>query len=254
MKITIITVCKNAQNAIEKTIKSVVDQDYKNIEYIVIDGKSTDKTQSIIKKYKDKISTVISEPDNGIYDAMNKGIKISSGKIINFLNAGDNFYKKDTVSDILRLFRKYKSDIIYGDAVLYDAQNTKSNILKRHKFVDYISLSRWSICHQAIFTKKIIFDKYGKFNEKYKIAADYDWLLRLYIKNKVNFLYTNKVVVRYSIGGISWLQDRKRFYYERITIAVRYYGALRFIINNVIMRIRKKELYFRPYNSLGTLL
>lgn len=244
MKVTIITVCKNAQDTIEATIKSVVFQDYKNIEYIIIDGKSTDQTLVVIDKYKTKIKKVVSQPDDGIYYAMNKGMNYASGDIVNFLNAGDVFYKKNTVSGIVKLFKKYNPDIIYGDAVLYDTNNPQNDVLKSHKYVDDISLARWSICHQAMFTAKNIFDKYGKFEIRYKIAADYDWLLRLYIKNKVNFLYTNRVVIRYLIGGVSWYQDLKKFYYERITIAMKYYGLFRFIINNVIMRIRNKRLYF----------
>lgn len=244
MKITIVTVCKNAQDTIEKTIKSVISQDYKDVEYIIIDGQSTDKTLLIINKYKNKINIVVSEPDNGIYDAMNKGIVKSTGDIIHFLNAGDVFYKKNTVSKVVKLFKKHNPDIIYGDAILFTANGSGNDILKSHKHVDKVSLARWSICHQAIFTKKYIFNKYGNFDNKYKIAADYNWLLNIYVKNKVNFLYTNQIIAKYLIGGISWLRDHKRFYYERITIAVKYYGILRFTVNNIIMRIRNKKLYF----------
>lgn len=246
IKVTIITVCRNAQDTIENTIKSVTSQDYKNIEYIIIDGKSTDKTLSIINKYK-KICTVVSESDNGIFDAMNKGIRKSSGDIVNFLNAGDLLYKKNTISMIVGQFRKHNSDMIYGDAVLYDPNNPLQDVLKSHKYVDGISLACWSICHQALFTKKNIFDKYGDFNTTYKINGDYEWLLRNIFKNKISFFYINKVIVKYLIGGISWSQDLKRFYYERITIAVKYYGIFRFMINNILMKIRNKKMYFQPY-------
>lgn len=246
MKVTIITVCKNAENTIEATVKSVFSQDYKNIEYIIIDGKSTDKTLEIISKYKKNINTIISETDSGIYEAMNKGAKHATGDIVNFLNAGDHLFANDTVSRIVRLFKKHNSDIIYGDAILYDPNHPLQDVLKSHKYVDGISLARWSICHQALFTKKNIFDKYGYFNTKYKINGDYEWLLRNIFKNKISFFYTNKVIVKYLIGGISWTQDLKRFYYERITIAVKYYGIFRFIINNIIMKIRNKKMYFQP--------
>jgi len=246
MKITIITVCKNAQDTIEQTIKSVISQDYNNIEYIIIDGKSTDKTLDIVNKYKNKIKTVISEPDNGIFEAMNKGIKFSTGEIVNFLNAGDGFYKKSTISKVVELFKKHNSDIIYGDAILYDQNNPENNVLKSHKYVDGISLARWSICHQALFTKKNVFDKYGDFTNKYKINGDYEWLLRNILKNKTSFFYTNQVIVKYLIGGISWFGNRAKFYYERIRIAIKYYNVFGFLINNLIMRLRSKKLYFRP--------
>ncbi|MFH1827609.1 MAG: glycosyltransferase family 2 protein [bacterium] len=246
MKVSIITVCKNAQDTIERTIKSVINQDYKNIEYIIIDGKSTDKTLSIINKYKNKISVVISEPDSGIFEAMNKGIRFSTGKIVNFLNAGDLFYKNIVISRIVRLFEKHNPgiDIVYGDAILYDQNNQRNYVLKSHKYVDRISLARWSICHQAMFTKKSVFNKYGDFNYMYKVNGDYEWLLRSTYLKKISFFYTNQVIVKYLIGGSSWSGNRSKFYHERITIAVKYYGLFRFIVNNLIMRIRGKKLYF----------
>lgn len=246
MKVTIITVCKNAQDTIEATVKSVLSQDYKNIEYIIIDGKSTDQTLKIIGKYKRKIGKLISQSDGGIYYAMNKGLKHATGDVVNFLNAGDIYVNKSVISEIVQTFHKHPVDIMYGDAILYDLNNPKDNIVKCHKYIDQISLARWSICHQAIFTNKTVFDKYGIFNIKYKINGDYEWLLRNIFINKISFYYTNQVVVKYLIGGISWLQSPIRFYYERITVATKYYGIIQFIIYNIIMKIRNKKKYFRP--------
>lgn len=240
MKVTIITVCRNARDTIEKTIQSVLSQDYNNIEYIIIDGKSTDNTLEIINKYKSKITKTISESDKGIYDAMNKGIKISKGMIINFLNSGDYYYNNNTISYVVRKFEKVNTDIIYGDAILYDEYG---NIKKIHKNVDSISLARWAICHQAIFVKKSIFKKYGNFNIKYKINSDYEWLLRCIIKNKCKSLYVDKIIVNYLMGGLSETSLYK-FYSERIKISLSYHGVFGFIKNNIILKIRNRDDYF----------
>src|SRR3989338_780018 len=118
MKVTIITVCKNAQDTIEETIKSVASQDYKDIEYLIIDGKSTDETLKIINKYKNKIDNIISEPDKGIYYAMNKGIKRSTGDLVYFLNSGDLFFDKNTVLNVVKLFDKNKIPAYHANLVI----------------------------------------------------------------------------------------------------------------------------------------
>ena len=174
MKITIITVCKNAQDTIEQTIKSVISQTYNNIEYLIIDGKSTDKTLDIVNKYKNKIDIIISDPDEGIYYAMNKGIEKSSGDIIYFLNSGDLLFNKTTISNVVKLFKKRNSDILYGDVLLYNKDGLEGPIVKQHKNVNRFYLARDGIYHQAMFVKRNLFKKYGNFNIRFKLQADYE--------------------------------------------------------------------------------
>lgn len=178
MKISVITVCYNCQTDIEKTILSVINQTFKNIEYIIIDGGSTDGTIDIIKKYNDKITYWISEPDKGIYDAMNKGIKMATGEWINFMNAGDIFYNNTVLSSIQ--FDKYQqNDIIYG-SVEYDYGFTKriAAPLPLKKILKQMCFS-----HQSTFVKTDLMKK-ELFDVRYKIIADYAFLLSQYKANK----------------------------------------------------------------------
>ena len=202
MKVSIITVCRNAEKSIEATLKSVAMQTYSEIEYIIIDGKSSDKTLGVIDRYKENISKIISEPDKGIYDAMNKGIALAKGDVIIFLNANDTFFALDVLSKAIELFNKTGSDIIYGDAMMTGKHKNGGHIVKYDRINKWFLL-RDTICHQAIFVKKKLYDDIGKFNLKFKIAADYEWLLRALIKYKANSAYLNIAVCNYSLDGIS---------------------------------------------------
>lgn len=198
-KITVITVTYNAENFIENTIISVLKQDYKNLEYIIIDGKSTDDTVKIINKYKEHIAYFISEEDLGIYNAMNKGIEIATGKFINFMNAGDTFTKENVVSSIFKKLEN-KTDIIAGD-INYNNEGNKM-VLRKTQGLDDIYNGFFSFCcHQAVFVKTYILKEY-MFDIQYKIAADFEFILRCY-KNKKQFQFINLIVANYLNGGES---------------------------------------------------
>ena len=176
--VSIITVCFNSERTIEDTILSVINQTYPNIEYIIIDGGSTDNTLDIIKRYEKYITTWISEPDEGIYDAMNKGLSISNGTYVFFLNSDDLFYSRETINQIINK-NTVSYDVIYGDVILcsedlafVSKQQNKKRTLRK--------ILKKTICHQAIFAKKKVFDKTGIFNTKYKIHADFDWQLKVF--------------------------------------------------------------------------
>ena len=233
MKVTIITVCKNAQDTIEETIKSVASQDYKDIEYLIIDGKSTDETLKIINKYKNKIDNIISEPDKGIYYAMNKGIKRSTGDLVYFLNSGDLFFDKNTVSNVVKLFSKNNSDIIYGDIALYEFGNPKKLILRRQNHVSDFFLAHDTIYHQSIFTKRGIFEKYGKFCTKYKLSADYEWVLRSIVKNKIPAYHANLVIAKYLRGGLSF--NEQESFKERLKILPLYFSFFQILLNGLLL-------------------
>lgn len=170
-KVTIVTVCLNAVNDIEKTLTSVVNQTYPNIEYIIIDGGSNDGTINIIEKYIDKIKYYISEPDEGIYNAMNKGIKIATGEWINFMNAGDYFYQSQTVSLFIENIKNVDADIVYGDTnCIYNGYG--EIIRKPYQIFDI--KKHMVFCHQSCFVKTEIM-KSHPFSLKYKIASDYNF-------------------------------------------------------------------------------
>ncbi len=204
MKVSIITVSYNSKNTIERTILSVLNQTYNNIEYIVIDGNSIDGSIDIINRYKTNISKFISEQDNGIYDAMNKGIKLATGEIICFLNSDDIYMNHNTISEVVSEFMINNYDIIYGDVIFF-----KDNI---NKIVRHYSSKNFNFkmlkfglmpAHQSIFIKNKIFLKFGNFTIKYKIAGDFDWVVRVFKDNKINYKYIPKVFVKMQLGGIS---------------------------------------------------
>ncbi len=204
MKISIITCSYNAVDTIEETIKSVLFQKDADIEYIVIDGLSDDGTAGIIKKYSDKIYKFISEKDSGIYNAMNKGIKLAEGDIVGFLNADDVYFNEKVINEVIKVFENEKVDSVYGDLIYVFEDNNK---IKRHwKSGDYNinNFKRgWMPPHPSFFVKSDVYEKYGGFNENYKISADYELMVRLLYKNKISTFYLPEILVKMKTGGIS---------------------------------------------------
>lgn len=206
LKISIITVCLNSESTIEQTIQSVIGQDYPNIEYIVVDGGSTDKTLDLIRKYEKYISYWVSGPDEGIYDAMNKGLKMATGDFIAFLNS-DDWYVKGAISYIVRDIIENKKMLSCYAANIYRSDELQEwdNVLAED--INNIRLAMF-YCHQGIFAHKSLFLKYGAFDTRYKICADYDWLLRVY-DSGIELHYKNFAVVNFRLGGVSSMQSIK---------------------------------------------
>ena len=196
-KISIITVVFNGEKYLEETIQSVINQTYDNVEYIIIDGSSTDGTIDIIKKYEDKIDYWVSEKDSGTYDAMNKGIKIATGEWINFMNAGDVFYSNDVLENIFLQTIEKDIQCIYGD-VLVDYDKFKLE-KKAGKLVDLYKGMQFS--HQSLFVKTT-YHKHKKFDLSYKSAADYNFIYNSYMDN-IQFLYIDVIVSKVTNGGVS---------------------------------------------------
>lgn len=192
--VTVITVVFNAFDSIEKTILSVINQTYLNIEYIIVDGGSTDGTLDIIKKYGDKITRWISEPDKGIYDAMNKGVKLATGRWINFMNAGDVFYSHDTISKLSFLFGE-KHNIIYGTTNM--VMNFGSYVSKCKQRT---ASNPMPFIHQSSFCRIELLLQFP-FDISFKYAADYNFFYSIYHYSKV-FIY-NDILSSYSLDGIS---------------------------------------------------
>lgn len=206
MRISIITVCYNRKNTIEKAMKSVFDQDYPDIEYIIVDGDSTDGTKEIIESYRDKISKYISEPDNGMYDAINKGLKLATGDVIGLMHSDDEFYDEKAVSRIVTRF-KYDPSIegVYGDGV-YVSNDAQERMIRNRiggAFSRQRIKSGWLPLHPTVYLKRKIFAKYGLYNVDFKIASDTEFLLRYLYKYKVKMSYINSYIVKMRMGGMS---------------------------------------------------
>jgi glycosyltransferase involved in cell wall biosynthesis len=204
-KISIITVCYNSAKTIESCIKSVINQTYNNIEYIIIDGNSTDSTTQIINNYRNKISKIIIEDDNGIYDAMNKGIKISSGSVIGILNSDDFYPNNLIIETIMKQISNDKLDGCYGDLCYVDEYNT-DKIIRKWKSSEYVNglfSKGWVPPHPTVFLKKYIYDTHGYFDLKYTIASDFDMLVKLFYIKKIRMKYFPNVTVYMRNGGKS---------------------------------------------------
>lgn len=200
MKISVITVCYNSEKTIRRTIESVLNQKYPDTDYIIIDGESTDGTVNIIREYEKEIAYWCSEKDNGIYDAMNKGINKSKGDIIAFMNS-DDWYENNIFEEVAIYFQKTNIEILYGDYNIVWSDNLTEKVC-----LDELNLNNLyyknMLCHQAVFMKRELFNRVGMYNLCYKFAADYEWILRAYL-NHVKFGYFPKVICYFRFGGAS---------------------------------------------------
>jgi glycosyltransferase involved in cell wall biosynthesis len=199
-KITVVTICYNAEKCIKETIQSVLGQSYTDFEYLIIDGKSKDNTIDIIKEFEDERIILVSEKDNGIYDAMNKGIRLSSGEYIIFMNSGDVFADSKVLEDISS---EFKADVVFGNALIKKQEGIVREKYSDKKFRLFIMfLSGYMINHQTIFTKTELIKKY-MFDLSYKICADRALYAKL-LKNKISFKRIDRDIVKYDgIEGIS---------------------------------------------------
>jgi len=206
MKISIITITYNSAATVEDTIKSVVMQDYPNVEYLIIDGKSKDATLQIVEKYKDKISKIVSEKDKGLYDALNKGIKHASGDIIGMLHSDDLYSNPQVISKIVKTFQDNpEAEGVYADLVFVNRNDT-DKVMRTWESGTYQEgdfLKGWMPPHPTFFVKKAAYEKHGGFNTELKLSADYELMLRLIHKNQIKLAYLNEVIVKMRMGGVS---------------------------------------------------
>lgn len=205
MKVTIITVCLNSQSSIERTIKSVLSQNYKNLEYIIVDGGSIDKTLDIVENYKQFISKIISEKDSGIYSAINKGLKIATGDVISILHSDDYFIDENVLSEIVTYFKNDKNlECLIGSTIMKKQLGDK--ILRKYSplyFKKWMMYFGVSPPHPSTFVKNFVYKKNGLYKEKYKIAGDFEFYLRILFKSKINYKLVESKYVIMSYGGAS---------------------------------------------------
>ncbi len=237
MKVSIITVSYNAEQTIEQTIKSVLNQTYEDVEYIIIDGASTDLTCQIIDKYQPYISTIISEKDEGLYYAMNKGISCAKGELIGILNS-DDIYAENAVSKVVEYYQKTGADVVYGNAMWFE-QDREAGIYRCDDIEEL--WYRMAIPHPAVFVKAEVYKKYGGFHTKYPIAADYELMLRLY-SNHLKFGHLEEVITYFRIGGKSY-QNKKLCIEDSKEIALTYINQCNH------KEYYRKKIYDKYYES-----
>jgi glycosyltransferase involved in cell wall biosynthesis len=203
LKISVITVSYNAQSTIEQCIQSVINQNYPNTEYIIIDGNSSDDTVAILQKYKKHIQAFVSEPDKGIYDAMNKGIALATGDVIGMLNADDFFADNDVLGDIAEAFENNAVDIVYGDLNYIKPGGKVIRKWSSGPYKPGMFNLGWMPPHPTFYCRKPVYDKLGNYSLEYGTAADYELMLRFIHLNHSSVYYVNKVLVTMSVGGVS---------------------------------------------------
>ena len=203
LKVSLITVCFNSAKTIRDTLDSVAAQDYKNLEYIVIDGASSDQTLKIIKDHKCKVDVLVSEPDKGLYDAYNKGLSFATGDIIGFINSDDLYQSDKVISDMIRVFSSKDVDACHADLVYVDPNNT-SKIERVWRSMNFTAkeMERGLIpAHPTVFFKREVYEKVGLFDTKFKYVADHDLLLRTFYHHEVKAVHVPDIWVRMRSGG-----------------------------------------------------
>lgn len=230
-KLTVITIVYNNVRDIERTVLSVLNQTYPNIEYLVIDGASTDGTLELLKKYEGRLTKLISEKDKGIYDAMNKGLAMASGDYILFMNSGDELYASDTVENVFA--SAPEADIYYGETEMYD-EDWKSLGQRRHKAPETFSWKDFkygmSISHQAIYIRRSLTEPY---DPQYKLSADIDWIIKA-AKKALKIVNTRMYVAKYLVGGMSKKKHRQSLI-ERFHIFSKHYGLIPNLFNHAVI-------------------
>lgn len=204
-KVSIVTVVFNNAGTVRDAIDSVLSQTYQNIEYIIVDGASTDGTTEIIQSYGKKITTFISEKDKGIYDAMNKGLKLATGDIIGILNSDDFYIDNQVIFKVIQIFQDNSVDSMFADLVYIHPNNLAKTV--RYYDSSHFSPKKfaygWMPAHPTFFVKRKIYEQYGYFKTDYKIAADYELLARFLAKFKISYFYYQSPIVKMRTGGIS---------------------------------------------------
>lgn len=206
LKVSIITVVLNSEKTISDTIISIINQTYPEIEYIVVDGCSTDATLEILKMYENNIDLLISENDEGLYDAMNKGIKLATGDIIALLNSDDIYYDNNVIEKVVETFRNNQGlDIVYGD-LIYVKESEINKIVRKWTSIPYSELffNTGNVPpHPTLFIRKKVYDQISLFNLDFKLAADYEFMFRLFKKNSFSSIYLPEIFVRMRLGGVT---------------------------------------------------
>lgn len=222
-KFSVITVCYNAEATLEDTIQSVISQTYHHVEYIIVDGASKDRTMDIVNRYRDRIAVVVSEPDKGLYDAMNKGIRLATGDYLCFLNAGDSFHEDDTLQQMVHSIHTLQlPDVLYGETELVDHEGhfLRMRRLQAPEHLTWKSFRQGMlVCHQAFFPRR---DLVMPYDLRYRFSADFDWCIKIMKKSKV-LHNTHLTLIDYLAEGMT-THNHQASLRERFRIMARHYG------------------------------
>lgn len=236
-KFSVITVTYNAAAVLEDTIQSVITQTYHHVEYIIVDGGSTDGTLDIVAQYRDRIATVVSEPDKGLYDAMNKGMRLATGDYLCFLNAGDSFHEDDTLQSIAHsLTGSTLPDVIYGQTELVDSEGhfVRMRRLSAPEHLNWKSFRQGMlVCHQAFFAKRTLAEPYDL---RYRFSADFDWCIRV-MKHAHTLHNTRLTLIDYLEEGMT-TRNRRASLRERFRIMVKHYGWVSTVLHHAWFVVR----------------
>lgn len=203
MRISVVTVCYNSESTIEQTLVSVARQTHPDVEHIVIDGGSTDGTLAVLERHRAGLALLVSEPDRGLYDAMNKGWSRATGEVVGFLNADDSYASTDVLASIASSFAESGSDAVYGDLELVDRVGNVVRVWRSGRFSRLKYHLGWMTPHPATYVRKSLFERYGGFSLGLSISADYELMLRFFFRHRASVHYLPKNLVRMTAGGAS---------------------------------------------------
>lgn len=236
-KFSVITVCYNAEATLEDTIQSVISQTYHHVEYIIVDGASKDRTMDIVNRYRDRISVVVSEPDKGLYDAMNKGIRLATGDYLCFLNAGDSFHEDDTLQQMVHSIHTLQlPDVLYGETELVDHEGhfLRMRRLQAPEHLTWKSFRQGMlVCHQAFFARR---DLVMPYDLRYRFSADFDWCIKIMKKSKV-LHNTHLTLIDYLAEGMT-TRNHQASLKERFRIMARHYGWVSTVAHHAWFALR----------------
>ena len=246
MKISIVTVSYNSSDTIRDTIESVLSQDYDDIEYLIVDGGSTDTTLDIVREYGDRIDVVVSEPDQGIYDAMNKGIRAATGDMVGMLNSDDFYADNSAVRNLIECMENAGADTVFADLVIVNASDTKRVIryYDSSKFRPERLRYGWMPAHPTFFVKRELYERYGGFSLDYKIAADFEMVVRLLYVAGASYAYLPAVVIKMRIGGASTRGLKSSWVLNREIVRACRINGIKTSLPRVLLKVPAKLLEY----------
>jgi glycosyltransferase involved in cell wall biosynthesis len=240
IRVSLITVTYNAESSIKRCIQSVIAQNYKNIEYIIIDGASTDDTLKIINQYQPHINILVSEPDSGMYDALNKGISLATGEIIGILNADDYFSTHEILTEVASVFSDPQIDVLYGNLDFVDLNATIIRRWRTKAYKQGMFSYGWMPAHPTFYCRRTLFNRMGFYSLEYGTAADYELMLRFMHNKNVNAYFLDKVMVNMQVGGMSNKNPLSRLRAWKNDLKAMQINGIKFPLLTLIMKPLRK--------------
>jgi len=242
MKVSIITVTLNSEKTIKDAINSVLKQTYENIEYIVVDGKSKDSTVEIVNSYGSKVNKFLSEPDKGIYDAMNKGIRLATGDVVGILNSDDFYIDENVIEKVVKAFEEKEVDSLFANLVFVRPNNLEKTVrlYNSSQFNPSKFAYGWMPAHPTFFVKRAFYEKYGLFNTGYKIAADFELLVRFLFKHRISYYYLDDILIKMRTGGVSTRNFRSNWILNKEIIRACFENGIKTNLFKVSLKYFKK--------------